>query len=208
MTDKRRDMVLAPPIGGPASPFAATTSDTPSRVERVAKQWTSLPGGVVDGGEIVILAIKPSMWRPLSDSAAWVVTATFLALALTILGRPLPGLSVTTSAQVILLLGFSRLGMAIVRWVPTWYVLTNRRIIEIHGVRTPRIHAVPLVGVRNTYVRLSSWERYIDVGTISYVTTNTDEAPGCWQSVSQPEAVHSQIRRAIEQAIDQFGMSA
>ncbi len=188
--------------------FAATMSDAPSHASDVAARWTTLPGGLIDGGEIVVLAIKPSLWRPVFDSAAWLAASAVLAVVLTTLGIPLPGLSVTTTAQLVLLLGFSSLGLAVVRWTTTWHVLTNRRIIDIHGVRTPRIAACLLVHVRNTYVHTSLAEKMTRLGTITFATDEADRLPHLWLSIANPDEVHAKIRRAIENAIDQSSVGA
>lgn len=183
--------------------FAATMSDAPSHASDVAARWTTLPGGVIDGGEIVVLAIKPSLWRPVFDSAAGLVISVLLAAVLTTLGVPLPGLSATTTAQLVLLIGFTGLGLAIVRWTTTWHVLTNRRIIDIHGIRTPRIAACLLVHVRNTYLHTTVAEKVTRLGTVTFVTDEADRLPHLWRSIAHPEEVHAKIRRAIENAIDQ-----
>ena len=183
--------------------FTATMSDAPSRASEVTARWTTLPGGLIDGGEIVVLAIKPSLWRPVFDTAAWLAASAVLAVVLITLGIPLPGLSVTTTAQLVLLIGFTGLGLAVVRWTTTWHVLTNRRIIDIHGVRTPRIAACLLVNVRNTYLHTSVAEKVTRLGTITFVTDEVDRLPHLWRSIAHPEEVHAKIRRAIENAIDQ-----
>ena len=203
MADKTDKMILAPPLDGPAARFAAAASQAHSRASEVAARWGTLPGGLVDGGEVIVLAIKPSMWRPVFDSAAWLVTTAVLAVTLTMLRAPIPGLSLTATAQLMLLIGLGRLAVAVVRWVPSWHVLTNRRIIDIHGVRAPCILACPLIAIRNTYLHASGAERLTGLGTITYVTTREDEPPRHWRSIAKPDLVHAQIRRAIENAIDQ-----
>jgi hypothetical protein len=189
----------------PAS-FSATTSETPSRASDVASEWTALPGGVVDGGEIVILAIRPSLWRPLFDSAPCLATCCLLAGVLTGFGRPLPGLSIAATAQLILLVGFVYLGISTVRWASVWHVLTNRRILDIQGVRAPRIWSCLLIQTRNTYVHASGVERLTGLGTITFVTDVPDEPPRHWHSIAKPQEVHDRIRRAIENAIDEHGI--
>ncbi|MEK7756407.1 MAG: hypothetical protein AAB385_04265 [Planctomycetota bacterium] len=178
-------------------------SDAPSRASDVTARWTTLPGGVIDGGEIVVLAIKPSLWRPVFDSAAWLATSAMFAVTLTMIGLPLPGLSPATTAQLVLLIGFTGLGLALVRWTTTWHVLTNRRIIDIHGVRTPQIAACLLVHVRNTYLHASVAEKVTRLGTITFVTDEPHRLPHLWRSIAHPDEVHAKIRRAIENAIDQ-----
>ena len=183
--------------------FVATMSDAPSRTSDVAARWATLPGGVIDGGEIVVLAVKPSLWRPVFDSSAGLVISVLLAVVLTTLNVPLAGLSATTTAQLVLLIGFAGLGLAVVRWTTTWHILTNRRIIDIHGVRTPRITACLLVHVRNTYLHASLAEKATRLGTITSVTDEPNRPPHVWRSVAHPDEVHAAIRRAIENAIDQ-----
>jgi len=180
-------------------------SDAPSRASDVTARWTTLPGGVIDGGEIVVLAIKPSLWRPVFDSAVWLATSVLLAVTLTMIGLPLPGLSSATTAQLVLLIGFTGLGVSVIRWTTTWHVLTNRRIIDIHGVRTPRIAACLLVHVRNTYLHCSVPEKVTRLGTITFVTDEPDRLPHVWRSIAHPDEVHAKIRRAIENAIDSVG---
>jgi hypothetical protein len=170
-----------------------------------ALPWAAFPGGVVDGGEIVILAIKPSMWRPVLESAAWLVTSWLLAAVLTWFGRPIPGLSITATAQLVLLVGLARLAVAIVRWIPTWYVLTNRRIIDIQGARTPKATSCALIDIRNTYQRPTPVERQLALGTILFVSNRDGRQPRPWRSIAKPDEVHARIRRAIEHAIDQHG---
>ncbi|MGB2987593.1 MAG: hypothetical protein WBE26_17140 [Phycisphaerae bacterium] len=198
-------MIQSPPKRPTSLSFSVTASEAPPRASRVAATLTTLPGSVLDGDEIVLLAIKPSMWRLLFDSAPWLVTCFLLAAVLVWLGTPLPGLSLTATAQVILLIGLARIGLAVVRWVPIWYVLTNRRVLDIRGVRTPRISACLLIEVRNTILQSSPTEKLTRLGTITFVTDPPDQASHVWQSIAEPDAVHTKIRRAIENAIDQSG---
>jgi len=207
IADIREDVmaIAVSPPPGPTGVFAAAADAAPQAVETPAP-WMILPGGVIDGGEIVILAIKPSMWRPVLDSAPWLVTAVALTIFLTALGVSIPGLSVATTAQVVLLVGFAPLGLAIMRWVPCWHVLTNRRIIDIQGVRQPEVHSCSLLDIRNTYLHISPVDRSLRLGTITFVMARDDQPPRFWRSIAKPDEVHAKIRRAIENAIDQFGM--
>lgn len=186
--------------------YSAAASDAPPNVAERVLPWAEVPGGVVDGGEIVILAIKPSMWRPVLESASWLVTSVLLSTVLIWLGKPIPGLSLTLTAQLVLLVGFARLGFAIVRWVPTWYLLTNRRIIDIQGVRNPQATSCLLTDIRNTYLRASTVERLLGLGSILFISNREGDRPRAWRSIGRADEVHARIRRAIEQAIDQHGV--
>lgn len=200
-------MIQAPPSQHARSAFAAVTPDAPPRTAEAASPWTTLPGGVIDGGEIVMLAIKPSLWRPVFESAAWIVTSIVLAGTLLWTRKTIPGFSLTTSAQIVLLIGVVRLGWAVVHWVPAWHVLTNRRVIDVRGVRTPRIDSCNLLNIRNTYLNTSSTESLVRLGTILFVTDHPEAPPITWRNITKPDLVHAKIRRAIENAIDQHGIS-
>ncbi len=65
-----------------------------------------------------------------------------------------------------------------------------------------------LTEIRNTYVNVSPAEKLTRLGTITFVTAETEVASQLWQSVATPTEVHAKIRRAIENAIDQFGTVA
>ena len=186
--------------------FSAATSEAPPQAADVPSTLTALPGGVLDGGELILLAIKPSMWRPLFDSAPWLIVCGAVAIILTSMGRTLAGLSLVASAEVVLLVGMTRLALAVVRWVPTWYVLTNRRIITIHGVRHPHITACLLLEIREVFLGASPMERLVRLGSISITANDDRPTPLFWQSIQQPEEVHDKIRRAIRNATDQQGL--
>lgn len=179
---------------------AVSSGEAPSRTSAIA--WATVPGHVVDGGEIVLLAVKPSMWRPLFDSAGWLMVTGAIALALLWTERSFGSLSPVATAQLVMMIGLIRMGAAVARWIPTWYLLTNRRVIHVHGVRTPRIHDRALLEIRNTYLQATPAERVCRLGTIRFVPDPPDSGVLYWQSIAQPEEVHRKIRRAIENALD------
>lgn len=185
---------------------AVAVSDSPARTGEVTAPWAAIPGGVINGGELVLLAIKPSMWRPLFDSSVWVVGSWIVAGLLTVLGRPISGLSMAMSVQIVLMAGAAVLSVFVVRWIPTWYVLTNRRIIDIYGVRRPKISSCDLLEIRNTYVHASVEEKVTGLGTISFAFDRPQHGPRVWRSIAKPVEIHAKIRRAIENAIDQYGI--
>ena len=178
------------------------TAEASPATANAAATIAALPGGVIDGGEIVLLVSKPSMWRPVFDSAPWLFTALTVAGLLTWWSRPMPGLSLTSTTQLIILIGFARLGIAVVRWVPTWYILTNRRLIDVQGVRQPRVTAHLLVEIGNTRVGAAWPERLTGLGTITFLTAEANTVAMAWRSIHEPDVVHAKIRRAIENALD------
>jgi len=186
----------------PSVRCAAATEAPTGRVSvAAAAAWESLPG-VLGGGENVLLAIKPSMWRLLIDSGLWLLaTGLFSAIALWS-RRSLPGLSVTMTAQLALFIGLVRFVIALIQWIPRWHVLTNRRIMDIRGIREPQVTSCTLVELRNTHLHSSFIERLVRIGTITFVTTSDTFRLPKWRSIANPDLVHAKIRRAIENALD------
>ena len=191
-----------------AAHLSAVASESGPSAATVAANWTTLPGGVIDGGEIVIFAIKPSMWRWLFDSALWLVLCSTLALIVTVLRLPMLGLSPTSAAQLLMLIAFARLGFAMLRWVPTWYVLTNRRIIDVQGVRAARIRSCPLIEVEDTYLQESVSEKVAQLGTIVFAVDRPGDRPYVWQSIQTPREVFERVRNTIRNARDIRGTRA
>jgi hypothetical protein len=179
---------------------AAAATEAPPGSAEVAPRALELPSELIDGNEIIILAIKPSMWQPVFDSGAWLIASCVFAVLAVWMGSPIAGLSVAATAQLILLVGAARLGFAVVRWVPSWYVLTNRRVIDVQGVRRPRINACLLVDIGETHMDKTLPEKLTRLGTITLVGREGGDWQTEWRSISSPEMIHDRIRRAIRDA--------
>jgi hypothetical protein len=161
----------------------------------------AFPQELLDGGEIVLFAIKPSLWFVVFDSARWLVIGVLMVLVSTTSSLP-AGLSRQTLAQLACLLIVARLGAALLRWVSRVYVLTNRRIMRVRGVFKADIVSCPLVKIRNTRVTVGPHERVTGLGTILFVPEDTPAADLHWYQINRCEDVHARVRRAIERAID------
>ena len=184
------------PMPRPAfmTPSVAESPTAPARVaQAVAEDFMS-------GGEVVILAVKPSMWRTVFDSAPWLVTSVALAIVVLMTGAPLAGVSAKLSAQLILLVGSARLAVAVLRWVPSWHLLTNRRIMDIRGVRTPRVSSLFLTDILETDTSATLPERIVSTGSVAFIPELADQAPRVWRSIPDHLDVHDRVRRAIREA--------
>ncbi len=192
--------------GPAAARFSTAMADAPSTTCEAVATVAALPSGAIGGGEIVLLAIKPSMWRPVFESGSWLVTTIALAVALAALGQPIPGLSLAATSRLVLLVGLARLAIAVIRWVPTWYVLTNRRVMHVHGVRAPSERSCLLIDIRNAGLSASPPEKLTGVATITFVIDENNTMPFVWRSIPRPDEVHAKIRQAIKNAIDLHNM--
>lgn len=158
-----------------------------------------VPAHLLDGGEIIILAIKPSPWSVLLTSARWIGLG--LVLAVVASSRFIP---LSTSAKWYLWqLGFwmtcARLAWAMLDWVSRLYVLTDRRIMRIRGVFNVDMFECALSRVQNTYVSLSVGERLTRTGTIGIQTAGTG-AGASWRIVARPLEVHEKLRDAANRS--------
>jgi len=184
------------PMRRPAfmTPAVADSPPAPARVaEAVAEDFMA-------GGEVVILAVKPSMWSTVFDSAPWLVTSVVLAIVVLSMGAPLAGVSARLTAQFILLAGLARLGIAVLRWVPSWYLLTNRRIMDIRGVRTPLVSSLFLTDIVELDASASLSERMVSTGSVVFVPGLDGQAPRVWRAIPDHLDVHDRVRRAIREA--------
>ncbi|HUU84671.1 MAG TPA: PH domain-containing protein [Phycisphaerae bacterium] len=180
---------------------AEASVDMPPSSATFPAPAAAVPSELLDGGEIVILAVKPSLWSVAFASFPWVLGgAIIVAFTTWLAGTPNP-VATGPLVQLTLAVVALRIGMAVLQWVSRVYVLTNRRIMRIRGVFRASVFACPLVKVINTGVTVVPHEKLARLGSIWFNTgTNSDD--GTWYHVTHPEEIHDQIRRAIERALD------
>lgn len=170
-------------------------------VEPETADTALLPADLIYSDETIIFAIKPSLWYVVFDSAHWLL-AGLLLIAAASFGAELVNLSEPQFMSAVLAALSLRIGLALLRWVSRYYVLTNRRLVRVRGVSRPDIYECPLVEIRNSSVGTTFSEALTGLSTISFVATEPSDRIFCWNAVSNAEDVHEQIRRAIERAID------
>lgn len=156
----------------------------------------------LDGGEVVILALKPSPWFVLFDSARWLVLSFFVAGTSQWVANSVSWASASLLIRLALAAATFRFGVAVLRWVSRFYVLTNRRVMRIRGVWKVDVFACPLLSIRTTKVTAEIHERVVRLGTVRFNIDPPRDEDGSWVSIRRPGDVHAQIRRAIKRAID------
>ena len=176
--------------------FVAAVDTAPT--VRTSAESLVIPADILDGGEIVLLAIKPSLWFVVFDSARWIVVgALLLILAAVTPLRPID-LSVPSITQLAFLIMAGRMGVGLLRWVSQFYVLTNRRIMRLRGVFKADIHSCPLLRIRRTGVSVGLHERITNLGTIHFFVDAEPNPDLHWRQVAHADEVHDRIRRAID----------
>jgi hypothetical protein len=155
---------------------------------------------LLDGGELVLLAIKPSLWFVLFDAARWVAVGALLVLMSLSPSLEVAGMPRMAVAQIGLVLIAARLGVASLRWVSRFYILTNRRIMRLRGVFRPDILSCPLLAIQSTSVSVGPHEKVTKLGTLRFEARDFSGADLDWYNIPKHDEVHSRVRRAIERA--------
>ncbi len=181
-------------------PVAAAAAEDSNAVAPAVDQLP-LAEELLDGGEIVLLAVRPSPWFVVFDSARWIAIGVLLLIASAMQSVNMAGLSNQSLAELGCVMVLARMGIAVLRWVSHFYILTNRRVMRLRGVFRADILSCPLLEILNTRVSVGPHERLAGLGSILFVTEE-NRGDLNWYNIAKCEDVHSRIRRAIERAID------
>lgn len=156
-----------------------------------------VPAHLLDDSEIVILAIKPSLWFVLFESSRWLIVLTLVALAGAGWGERLAWVHSRTVIQTAVVLMAARVGVAMLQWICRLYVLTNRRVLRLRGIFNVQVFECPLSRIQNTFLTLNWYERLLTLGSIHFATAGTGAVEASWLYINRPLEVHEQVRSAI-----------
>ncbi len=176
-----------------------TPSVEPTSV--TAPGLTVVPARLLDGGEVVILAIKPSGWFCLLASLPVLLTAVAFTAVAYLAGRlwprPLqPGAIALFWAAVSLV----RLIVAWAQWMARLYVLTNRRVLRVSGAFREVVHHCPLRHIARAETSVSPAERLLGVGSLSFESSHPAARQAHWAHVNHPAEVQQVVNEAISRA--------
>lgn len=181
---------------------AGAATEAPVTPSLTKAEPIALPMDILDGGEVIILALKPSLWFVLFDSLKWIVAGAVVIAGWALAGNTWARFSETLAAQLTMLAVGCRLGVALLRWVSRFYVLTNRRVMRVRGVFRPDVLDIQLTRVMNTRVTQALNERMTALGTLHFAADRPMPRDCAWRNIAHPEEVHAEVRRAIERALD------
>lgn len=159
-----------------------------------------LPVQLLDGDEVVIFAVKPSLWYVLFTSTRWLIAVAVVIAMTGWLGPLVPGVNASLVIKAALALAGARLGFALLQWVSRLYVLTNRRIMRLRGIFNVDLFECPLSKIQNTYLTMNWYERLATLGTVAFATAGTGGVEASWANVNNPLEVHERVRSAIHRA--------
>lgn len=156
-----------------------------------------LPTNLIQGGEIIILILKPSPLFILLGALGHVMTIGLLFVIAAWAELIDPQTATVAAAALIVL----RLAWQFLEWLSRLYVLTDRRVIRVAGVLRVFVFEAALRQIQHTDVVLSLRERLFALGTIAFSTAGTGVPEAYWVMLHRPMAVH----RRIVQAINRYG---
>lgn len=183
----------------PARPLAAEDA-APDELngdrqnELDARAALLLPAQLLQPGEIIVLALKPSplmvVLGPLKQLTVIVLVAALGATGAAYLGHDdvasrllLAGLALVTG----------RVFWECLEWLSRVYVLTDQRVIRVGGVLRVRVFEAGLGQIQHSEVSLSLRERLFNLGTIVFSTAGTATAEAFWHMVAKPLEVHRTV---------------
>ena len=160
--------------------------------ERVAKF------DLLNGSEVIILAIKPSLSYVLLVSGRWLAVLLGVCVAAWLMWQ----LNFFVSqAQVLLgiaLAGISiRLAFGLLQWQSRVYILTNVRVLRIRGVLRVDMFQCHLLRIKDVPLTHSPAEKLLALGTIGLVNDSSTRPAAYWRNIRHPEQVRQQIIEAI-----------
>ena len=160
-----------------------------------------VPAELLDGGEIIIFAVKPSLWFVALKSARWLLGMLMTVVFAHWLGDAVLGIPQTIIVRVAVAVGGVRVALALLQWVSRLYVLTNRRIMRLTGIFNIDLFECQLTKIQSTVLTIAWYERVFGIGTISFATAGAGGGfEASWTHVNQPLELHERVRAAINRA--------
>lgn len=160
-----------------------------------------IPQELISDGEVVILAIKPSLWFILLVSMRWLAVAAVACVAAELLdGQVLSHVFALRIQQAAILIAAIRLIVGALQWLGRVYVLTDRRVMRLKGVLRIDLFQCQLSRIQHTELSLPLSERILFCGTVVFFTAGTDMPDAAWLTVPRP----AQVYQAVIDTIDRY----
>ena len=173
-----------------AEPTSQPTIAAPATAER----------DVLSGGEIILLALKPSPWFVLLVSVPVLIAAGVVA-ALAYVSTAYCGVDCDRLAySFAIVVTLLRLTVASWQWLGQTYLLTNLRVLNIRGLVKVQTAFVPLVEIEQVQLAESIPERVLGVGTLYFNDTAHPSPRLIWLSIAQPAKTQAAVEEAINRA--------
>ncbi len=177
----------------------ATDNALPLEVSAISPLSLIISRHIFQAGEIVELAIRPSVWWILFSSWQALLASAVIVLAGLTLNQHLPGRP-AVYVEIGLMLGLARLMWATVKWMSRIHVLTNMRVMTISGVFNVTFTECPLRRLARVRGITPLREKLLMLGTLELIPMDEQFPINLWQTIRHPVAVQRKIRAAMERA--------
>ncbi len=190
----------APRLTRPWVRSAVSRASAPVLIEARAEPTVAyagqeaVPAHLLDGGEVVILAIKPSPWFVLIRSLRWLACLAVLALVI----QRFP--QATMANQALIVAAIVVIALGALQWVSRLYVLTNRRVMRFRGVLKVEIFHTPLENLTGATLSVAPYERLLRIGTIYFDGPDLPSPSTRWVHLARADEVHRTITETLRRA--------
>ncbi len=177
--------------------LSQTPTPTPEAVAPIAP---SAAMEVLDDGEEIILAVRPSLWMVVLESLPTAAIAGVVAAALLIVDPNALNLPHSVGSAIVLACGLVvllRLAMVFLRWLGRLYVLTNRRVLRLGGVAAVDVADCALERITDVTVMTGSAERLLGLGSLIFTIDGQLSGELGWTNIARSADVAAEVCRAI-----------
>ena len=115
-------------------------------------------------GELVLILLRPGLWRLALPVLAVVATMSLMAVVLAL--APSPGIGPTWKYGILALASGAAIGWFAADWWSHAYILTSRRVVSRVGVVYPMHAEAPLSAVRRVALARTPIERALGGGSV------------------------------------------
>lgn len=166
-----------------------------------ATEEAMFPVSLLEDGEVVVLAIKPSGWFILVVSFP-VLAAVGLVAGGLYLGQEVFHVIAPQRAMLLLcaVAASLRVIIACFQWLGRLYILTNKRAISVRGVVRAEVLGCPLRQIADVLLEGSAFERLWHVGSLYFEVSEGGPAEFRWTCIANPGEVHQTVLQAIRRS--------
>ncbi len=188
---------LAPEGALPMESAAATAGAGTAEAQPVHGSLAKLLSThILRDGEVILLALKPSIWFiPLSGLR---LIATIILAAM--IARILDDQRTMLYVEIAIFLVAGRLVWSLLQWMGRLYILTDLRILSLSGIFSVDVFDCPLRKVARARLLYIPRERVLRLGSLEIIPSDEAMPSGIWQTISRPGFVYQQVLAAIRRA--------
>jgi hypothetical protein len=181
----------------PLHPAEAGPSAAAARPDQATPLAAILSAHLLRDGEVVLLAIKPSVWFIFLSSASFNGAVLLASLALAVIEHHRHDrLYLETAVFVI----GGRLMWAVLQWMGRLYVLTDMRVLRLAGVFNIDVFDCPLRKIVRTRLVSRFREKLVLTGSIEIIPKDETVNSDIWQTIAKPKMIHERLVAAINRA--------